>query len=242
MRDYVNQLEEANINLEKSNLGLLETIGAIIDADDTYTYGHSTQVASYVAAICEKMALPSKQQEIIVKAALVHDIGKVGVMDTIVSKPSALTDDERNIMKRHPNIGAEILERMEGFLDLVPIVRHHHERWDGKGYPDGLQGDEIPLGARIMAVADTADAMLSDRPYRPTRSLKEVSVEIQRLSGTQFDPQVAEAFIKLLKDKERGFFKNSAATVDQKLRVSEAKKIGIDNRYLKKSMINGKLS
>jgi putative nucleotidyltransferase with HDIG domain len=237
MRGYVDQLEELNLNLEKTNLGLLETMGAIIDAYDIYTYGHSTQVAHYAAAICEQMELPELRQATIVRAALVHDIGKVGVTDRIVGKPDKLTQEERNIMKRHPRIGAEILERMEGFQDIVPLVRYHHERWDGCGYPDGIKGEEIPLGARILSVADTLDAMLSDRPYRPTRSLHYVLAEINRCSGGQFDPQVVEALLKLAKEKDRNFFKNSAATVDQTLRLNNSLDISSEIKYLKKSMI-----
>jgi len=238
MRGYVDKLEELNLNLEKTNLGLLETVGAIIDAYDVYTYGHSTQVAHYATAICEQMALPEEQIGIIVKAALVHDIGKVGVTDMITGKPAKLTNEEKNIMRRHPRIGAEILERMKGFQDIVPIVRHHHEFWDGNGYPDGLKGADIPLGARILAVADALDAMLSDRSYRPTRSLKEVLAEINRCSNQQFDPEVVAAFQEMVKGKESNFFKNSAATVDQTLRMSGALEISSDIKYLKKSMIN----
>jgi putative nucleotidyltransferase with HDIG domain len=238
MRGYVDKLEELNLNLEKTNLGLLETIGAIIDAYDVYTYGHSTQVAHYAAAICEKMALAEDQIATIVKAALVHDIGKVGVTDMITGKPTKLTNEEKNIMRRHPRIGAEILERMEGFQEIVPIVRHHHEYWDGNGYPDGLKGEDIPLGARILAVADSLDAMLSDRSYRTTRNLKEVLDEINRCSSQQFDPQVVSAFQEMADGKESSFFKNSAATVDQTLRVSGVLRISSEIKYLKKSMIS----
>ncbi len=141
-------------------------------------------------------------------------------------------------MKRHPDIGAEILASMNELQELVPIVRHHHERWDGKGYPDGLEKEAIPFGARILAIADAADAMLSDRPYRPTRNLKEVCEEIKAMSGTQFDPSIIKIFLALAKEKESGFFKNSATAVDLKLQLSEKLKIGTDRRYLKKSMIS----
>jgi putative nucleotidyltransferase with HDIG domain len=237
MRDYVNKLEAANINLENMNLELLETMGAIIDAYDVYTYGHSTQVAVYAGAIADEMELANSQKSIIVKAALVHDIGKVGVMDSIIGKPDSLTDDEYNLMKRHPDIGAEILSQMEGFLDLIPLVRYHHERWDGRGYPDGLAQEAIPQGARVLAVADTLDAMLSDRPYRPTKSLSKVLHVIKNEAGKQFDPNVVAALRAVTGKKKRGFFKNSAASVDQSLRTRGVFAPGLDRRYLKKSMI-----
>jgi putative nucleotidyltransferase with HDIG domain len=238
MRSYVNNLENANLELENTNIELLETIGAVIDAYDVYTYGHSTQVAVYAGALAEEMDLPKALISNIVKAALVHDIGKLGVMDTIIGKPEPLTDEEYNIMKRHPDIGAEILDRMDGFSDLVPLVRHHHERWDGGGYPAGIAGEAIPLGARILTVADTLDAMLSDRPYRPTRSLRKVIDLILQDSGRQFDSSVVDALVALTKKKERGFFKNSAASVDQSLRRSGVLNVGANRRYLKKSMID----
>ena len=131
MKDTVNRLEEANRSLDEANVGLLETLGAIIDADDVYTFGHSTQVAVYAIAIAEKMNLPEDQQASVIKAALIHDVGKVGVMDSIIGKQGPLTHDERNMVKRHPIIGAEIVGRMKGLQDLVPAVRHHHEYWEG---------------------------------------------------------------------------------------------------------------
>ena len=236
--EVVNQsLEKANLKLETANLGLLEVVGSVIDAYDLYTYGHSNQVAMYAAAIAEQMGLPEAEQAEIVKAALVHDVGKIGVPDNIIGKQGPLTDDEYMVLKRHPLIGAEILGRMEGLRNLTTLVRHHHERWDGKGYPDGLEAREIPIGARILAVADSMDAMLSDRPYRPTRSLKEVIEEIKVCSGKQFDPAVVEAFMAVVNVKDRSFFNNSAATVDNKVGM-----IGIATgsktlRYLKKSML-----
>jgi putative nucleotidyltransferase with HDIG domain len=236
-KGYVNKLEEVNRSLDEANLGLLETLGAVIDAYDIYTYGHSTQVAVYARAIAEKMNLSSEEQSVVVKAALVHDVGKIGVMDTIFSKEGPLTDDECNFVRRHPIIGAEILGRTKGLQELVPVVRHHHERWDGGGYPDGLEGEEIPLGARILALADALDALCSDRPYRRTRSLKEVMEEIIECSGTQFDPNVVKAFFAVEEERDRDFFKNSAVTVDKVLQKNGVASVSKDLRYMKKSMM-----
>lgn len=237
MKEYVNKLEAANRDLDEANIGLLETLGAVIDAYDIYTYGHSTQVAIYAEAIAEKMGLSAEAQTTIVKAALVHDVGKIGIMDSIIGKPAALTDDEYNIVKRHPVIGAEIVGRMKGVQALVPLVRHHHERWDGYGYPDGLVGEEIPLGARVIAVADSFDAIFSDRPYRPTRSFKDARDEIARGAGIQFDPEVVAAFLALAEERERDFFKNSAALADRALLVAGLGAATTGARILKKSMI-----
>jgi HD-GYP domain-containing protein (c-di-GMP phosphodiesterase class II) len=158
-------------------------------------------------------------------------------MDTIFSKEGPLTDEECNFVRRHPIIGAEILGRTKGLQELVPMVRHHHERWDGGGYPDGLEGEEIPLGARILALADALDALCSDRPYRRTRSLKEVMEEIIECSGAQFDPNVVKAFLAVAEERDRDFFKNSAVTVDKVLRKNGVANVSKDLRYLKKSMM-----
>jgi putative nucleotidyltransferase with HDIG domain len=237
MKIYVEKLEKANSDLDQANLELLETLGAVIDAYDIYTYGHSTQVTVYADAIAEQMKLSDEERSLVIKAAMVHDVGKVGVMEAIMGKQEKLTDEEYELIKRHTIIGAEILSQMKGLEDIVPLVKHHHERWDGRGYPDGLKGEEIPLGARILTLADSLDAMLSDRPYRSTRSFQEVMAEVGRCSGTQFDPDVVAAFISVTKVKDRYFFKNSATTVDNVLQMNEVTGVSREARYLKKSMI-----
>jgi putative nucleotidyltransferase with HDIG domain len=236
-KGYLNQLERLNRDLDKSNLGLLATLGEVIDAYDIYTYGHSTQVTVYAKALAEKMGLPQDECDTIMRAALIHDVGKVGITDTIIGKQGPLTDEEYNIVKRHPIIGAEIVSQMVGMQDIVPIVRHHHERWDGRGYPDGLEREEIPLGARILALADTLDTLCSDRPWRPTRSFKAVLHEIMRCSSTQFDPKVVNAFLELADEKGRDFFKNSAVTVDKSVILEGFEVSDQGHRYLKKSMV-----
>jgi putative nucleotidyltransferase with HDIG domain len=236
MKVVVNQLEEMNRTLYETNLGLLETLAAVIDADDLYTYGHSAQVSVYAGAIAEKMGLSSRAQSLVMRAALVHDIGKIGVMDSIMSKPGPLTVDEYHIVKRHPVIGAEIVGRTQGLQEFVPLVRHHHERWDGRGYPDGLAGPEIPLGARILALADCLDAMCSDRPYRPTRKIREVMDTVAQGSGKQFDPEVVTALFAVVEERGPGFLQNSAASVDRTL-LAGLGSVNTQARYLKKSMI-----
>lgn len=240
-KGYLEQLESLNRDLDKSNLGLLATLGEVIDAYDIYTYGHSSQVTVYAKALAEKMGLPQKQRDAIIRAALIHDVGKVGIADTIIGKQGPLTDHEYNIVKRHPIIGAEIVCKMQGMQEIVPIVRHHHERWDGEGYPDGLEREEIPIGARILALADSLDTLCSDRPWRPTRSFKAVLQEIQRCSASQFDPKVVAAFLELADEKGREFFKNSALTVDKSVFMESLEDPEPGLRYLKKSMVVEKI-
>jgi putative nucleotidyltransferase with HDIG domain len=235
-KGYVDRLEEMNHSLDEINMGLLETLAAIIDADDVYTSNHSRHVAIYASAIAEKMNLSQEERTRIRKAGLVHDVGKVGISDSIIGKQGQLKEDEYNIVKRHPAISAEIIGSMQGFHDIVSVVRAHHERWDGRGYPDGLKGEEIPLAARIIALADALEAMLSDRPYRRTRSFKEILDEIERCSGTQFDPAVVKAFFAVVEEQDRGFFANSAALVDRSVLLSGLGADATDARYLKKSM------
>jgi putative nucleotidyltransferase with HDIG domain len=235
---YVEQLEEANSQLEKANLGLLQTLSAVVDAYDLYTYGHSAQVARYACAIAESMGLNKEEQARLLRGGLIHDLGKVGVTDAIIGKTGRLTDEEYDALKLHTVIGAEIVGQMPQFQELVPLVRNHHERWDGGGYPDGLRGEENTLGARIMCLADSVEAMLSDRPYQSTRSLAEVITEVKRCSGTQFDPQVVEAFLDVAQKQGESFFINSASTI-----ARELEKTGIldtlDGRcYVKKSIIS----
>ncbi len=236
-RSYVDQLETVNQQLESTNFSLLRTLGAVIDAYDIYTFGHSAQVARYAEAIAKAMDLPKPLQTQIVRGGLIHDVGKIGVTDAIIGKEGRLTDEEYEALKLHTVIGAEIVSQMPQLQELVPLVRHHHERWDGRGYPDGLQGAQIPLPARILAVADSVEAMLSDRPYRSTRTLDDVIKEVIRCSGAQFDPNVVEAFLEVTKKHGDEFFINSASTVARKLEESGALKTLNGRCYAKKSMI-----
>jgi len=237
-RSHVEQLEEVNTQLEKANLGLLQTLSAVVDAYDIYTFGHSAQVARYACAIAESMGLDKEEQARLLRGGLIHDLGKIGVTDAIIGKVGRLTDEEYDALKLHTVIGAEIVSQMPQFQELVPLVRNHHERWDGRGYPDGLQGEENTLGARIMSLADSVEAMLSDRPYQSTRSLADVIAEVKRCSGTQFDPQVVEAFLDVAQKYGEEFFINSASTVAHELEKTGALET-LDGRcYVKKSMIS----
>lgn len=178
---------------------LAESLGTAIDAKDPYTSLHSEEVAEVSHAIALSYGLPSNQADIIHVAGHLHDIGKIGVPDQILKKEGPLTDTEWVEIKKHPDKGAEILKPVGCLVDtgIVEMVRHHHERFDGKGYPSGLKGEAIPVGARIIALADTISAILQNRPYRPAQNFDHVLEEIRRCSGSQFDPTVVEAFLSI---------------------------------------------
>jgi putative nucleotidyltransferase with HDIG domain len=238
MRVYVNSLENLNQELHDTNIGLLETLSAVIDAYDIFTYGHSAQVAAYAGLLAQKIGLPEQEQQTIVKAALIHDIGKIGVPEVIISKPGPLSENEFAIICRHPVIGAEIVSRMKGLHELVPLVRHHQEKFDGSGYPDRLCGDHIPLGARILTLADSLDAMYSDRTYKPARNSEEVIAEVRKCAGTHFDPQVVKAFLALVEEQGPEFFHNSAQLVDREVALANFRiKPDGARRFLKRSQM-----
>lgn len=220
MRGYVDSLENLNQELHDTNVGLLETLSAVIDAYDIFTYGHSAQVAIYAGLLARHMKLPEEEQQTIVKAALIHDIGKIGVPETLISKPGRLSEEEFATIRHHPVIGAEILGRMKGLQELIPLVRGHHEKWDGSGYPDGLRGAAIPLGARILTLADSLDAMCSDRTYKPARSFDSVIEEVRRCAGNHFDPHVVKAFLALVEEQGPAVLHNSAKTIDREVALA----------------------
>ena len=174
----------------------IRTLAATVDAKDSYTHGHSERVAAYARAIALTMRLPQLEVETIELAGLLHDIGKIGVPDAVLQKPGRLDPNERTLIEQHADLGARILSDNPALMPLVPLVRHHHERYDGGGYPSGLRGEEIPLGAAIICVADTFDTMTTDRPYRRAPGLAEARDEIIRCGGQQFDPRVVTAFLR----------------------------------------------
>lgn len=172
-----------------------ELLADLLDRRDPYTSEHSQRVAHLTELILRQFPdLPYEEYEAILSAARIHDLGKIATTDFVLSKPGRLTDEEFALIKRHPVEGSEILRRLTPYRQVVRIVRHHHERWDGKGYPDGLAGEDIPFGSRVIAVADTYDAMTSTRAYRAAMTHEQAMAEIRRCAGTQFDPAVVDAF------------------------------------------------
>ena len=192
------KLEDSKEQLEQAYLDMVETLRYTVEAKDSYTRGHSDRVSEYSVLIGEKLGLPEDQIKTLRIGGVFHDIGKIGIPDSILLKPAKLTDDEYSQIKNHPSIGAHILGSAVIFKDIIPIVKHHHERYDGNGYPSRLKGEEIPYMARIAAVADTFDAMTSRRSYRGPIDIEHVKEEIKRCEGTQFDPQIAEVFLDIL--------------------------------------------
>ncbi|HWG57851.1 MAG TPA: HD domain-containing phosphohydrolase [Candidatus Acidoferrales bacterium] len=189
------QLSIAIQDLEQSYDYTLEALGGALDAKDAETEGHCQRVTAFTVTIAKAMEVDKALLRHIARGAFLHDIGKMGVPDSILRKPGPLTAEERNIMRRHCDIGYAVLERIPFLKEAAEIVLSHQECYDGSGYPRGLKGEEIPLGARIFAVADTLDAMISDRPYRKALPISTAIEEIKRFSGRQFDPQVVEVFL-----------------------------------------------
>jgi putative nucleotidyltransferase with HDIG domain len=172
---------------------LLQLLSELTDAREHAVFGHSERVGAISRALAAALGLPDEQVERIAYAGLLHDIGKVGVPDHVLRKPGVLDDEERRVMMSHAELGAGIVGHAGPLAQLAPFIRHHHEWWDGGGYPDGLAGEAIPLGACIVAVADAFDTMTTGRPYRPALSLEEALGELERRAGTQFHPRVVAA-------------------------------------------------
>lgn len=194
------ELAESNEKLEQAYLDMVQTLRYTVEAKDPYTRGHSDRVSEYSVLIGEKLGLSEEQIKVLRIGGLFHDIGKIGIPDSILQKQAKLTDEEYSEIKNHPSIGAHILGAVTTFKEIIPIVKHHHERFDGRGYPSGLKGEEIPYMARIAAVADTFDAMTSRRTYRDALDLQFVKEEIKRCENTQFDAQIAEVFLDILEN------------------------------------------
>lgn len=189
-------LQSKTQELEESYFASIESLARVIDARDPSTFGHSTRVARISLEIAQGMGLDAEAQKILRRSALLHDIGKIGIEDRILRKPGALTDEEWDAMKQHPLIGYKMLSGLNFLKPSLVGILHHHERWDGNGFPAGLAAGAIPVYIRILSVADTVDAMTSDRPYRAGLAFEEALTQIQKNSGTQFDPAVVDALIK----------------------------------------------
>jgi putative nucleotidyltransferase with HDIG domain len=188
-------LEEKTAALEETTFASMEALARAIDARDPSTFGHSARVAAVSLEIAEEMQLPEKERESLRRAALLHDIGKIGVQDRVLRKPGPLNDAEMGEMREHSRIGHDMLKGLRFLRPSLPGVLHHHERWDGGGYPAGLTGTAIPLLVRIISVADVFDALTSDRPYRHGLSFEAATAAIRHDAGRKFDPDVVSAFV-----------------------------------------------
>jgi putative nucleotidyltransferase with HDIG domain len=193
-------LDNARLYDDLRNLfyNTVETLIRAIQARDRYTSGHSARVSRYALLVAEKFGLTSKEKHELYLAAMLHDIGKIGIPDELLNCEGKLSDEQIRKIRNHVTVGASMLKAIGEMNPIVPLILHHHEAWDGSGYPNGLKGDEIPLMSRILAVADSYDAMTSDRPYRRARSKAAALEEIRRFSGRSFDPDVAEVFLEIV--------------------------------------------
>ncbi|MEW6442888.1 MAG: HD domain-containing phosphohydrolase [bacterium] len=195
-------VENARLHEELKELFLqtIEGFAFAIDAKDPYTLGHSRRVTRYAEWIAERIGLSEKEMQTLRHAATLHDIGKIGLRMESLNKPGKLTEEEIQSFRAHPEKGRKILTPIRFLADVVPAIYHHHERYDGKGYPDGKAGEAIPLGARILAIADSYDAMTSNRPYRKAMTVEQAMRELEDNAGTQFDPKIAAVFIQILRE------------------------------------------
>ncbi|MBF0545185.1 MAG: GAF domain-containing protein [Candidatus Riflebacteria bacterium] len=208
-------------NIQNVYLATVDVLATAIDAKDPYTHGHSRRVTNYSVAIAEEMGMDVKEIENIKYAGLLHDVGKIGIKDSIIGKPERLTDEEYMIIKRHPVIGAEILRPVDFLADKIPGVLHHHEYFDGRGYPAHLTGSTIPLIGRIICVADAFDAMTSDRPYRKGLNVSVAVGELKKFSGRQFDPFCVDAFMKAFDKKIFQWFEKAPDSEELVLKKEE---------------------
>jgi HD-GYP domain-containing protein (c-di-GMP phosphodiesterase class II) len=190
--------ERLNQDAEETYLQTISALAIAVEARDTYSRGHLDRVSEYAVRIANKLGLDEHLIKDIKDAAELHDVGKIGISDDILKKASSLTGEEARIMNKHPIIGEAIIKPVRRLSSLCDIVRHHHEWIDGSGYPDGLKGDEISIGAKILCVIDSFDAMTTDRPYRKALSLNEAKAELKRYVGIRYDPKVVEVFLSIL--------------------------------------------
>jgi putative two-component system response regulator len=198
---YNEELQEKSRQISEMAVQTITTIANTIDAKDEYTEGHSNRVAQYSRMLAKKLGKSDEEADEIYNIALLHDIGKIGVPDSILNKPGKLTDEEFKMIKQHPSIGGKILKDVKSFPNLEVGARYHHERFDGRGYPEGLAGEDIPEIARIICVADSFDAMNSNRVYRRHFTREYIRSELERCQGSQFDPAVAQAMLELMDEE-----------------------------------------
>jgi putative nucleotidyltransferase with HDIG domain len=209
VRDRTKQLAEKHQELRVAYIQTIRALAEAVDAKDTYTYGHSERVGVYASKMARELGLPRELIERVYIAGLLHDVGKIGVRDAVITKPDRLTPEEYAEIMEHPEIGARILQPVAFLSDVIECVRHHHEWYDGcdRGYPARLRGDQIPLPSRIILVADTVEAMTSDRPYRTGLPLEAVVQELHKYSGSQFDPNCVDVCLRLLEREGESFIR-----------------------------------
>ncbi|WP_138203028.1 bifunctional diguanylate cyclase/phosphohydrolase [Haloimpatiens lingqiaonensis] len=208
VESYYSVLEELKKDIEEEHIDLItsiKTLISIINAKDRYTYGHVERVVVYCKLMAEQLHLSEKERKILIYGAYMHDIGKINIPEEVINKRMPLTKEEWEMLKQHPQNGVDIIKPVESLKDTMPLILHHHERYDGSGYPDGLRGKNIPYLARVLTVVDSFDAMTSNRPYNTKKSYDEAIEELRKCSGTQFDSILAEEFIKVITSNKSKF-------------------------------------
>lgn len=204
-KDYLRvkkMIEDLQVAIQKNHSATTDALILTIDAKDHYTKDHCARVADYMVLLAQRIGLDAQQQELLKKVALLHDIGKIGVREEVLNKPGRLTSEEWEEIKHHSFIGYQIIQPIEFLGAAREILLYHQERFDGKGYPGGLKREEIPLGARMMAIVDSFDAMVTDRPYRKALSRREALARLEEGSGSQFDPELVKIFVDMIREKE----------------------------------------
>jgi len=196
------ELKVANSEIKETNFQVIRALAEALESKDAYTKGHSDRTVRYAVAVAKRLSMSLSEQECVRYGAVLHDIGKIGIPEAILNKPEKLTDEEYEVMKAHPKIGAQILARVKSLTPILPLVLHDHERYDGSGYPDGLAGDAIPLGSRIILAVDAYDAMTTARIYRKSPGHEYALKELRDNAGSQFDPEVVEALISVLNERK----------------------------------------
>jgi diguanylate cyclase (GGDEF)-like protein len=202
---YYSILDELKEDIDEKHIDLvtsIKTLISVINAKDKYTYGHVERVVIYSRMLADKLKLGEDDKKKLIYGAYMHDIGKINILEEILNKKMPLTNDEWQALKQHPRGGVEIIKHVDSLRDISPLILYHHERYDGRGYPDNLQGEEIPYLARVLTVADSFDAMTSNRPYSKRKTYEEAIEELKKCSGTQFDPEIASAFIEVIKENK----------------------------------------
>ncbi len=202
---YTSILDEIKKNIDEKDIELvtsIKTLISVINAKDRYTYGHVERVVMYSRMIADKLKLSKREKEILIYGAYMHDIGKININKEVLMKKMRLTDEEWELLKQHPANGVEIIKSVDSLKDIIPLIISHHERYDGNGYPNKLKGKEIPYLARILTVVDSFDAMTSNRPYNTRKTYKEAAEELEKCSGTQFDPEISAAFVEIVRKNE----------------------------------------
>jgi len=210
---YLDDIDKKIGDLEELTFKITRDMGTAVESKDTYTFGHSQRVAHYAIEIAKKMKLDREEIKGMMVAAYLHDLGKVKVAKKILQKPRKLTVDEFSIIQQHPDWGTKMLDGVEFPWEVKPLVRNHQEKWDGSGYPDGLKGEDIPLGARIIAVADVFDALTTDRPYRPALSVAESLKIMKNEAGKGLDPGIVKKFLRLVKENLPADFRDSLSAL-----------------------------